>query len=104
MSTTSNGTNLIPSLNGTLIDPNACTTAICSLQYAQLDYVPTLAGNLTYLIIFGVLLLAQLVLGCLYRTWGFLVGMIGGLTLEIVGYVGRIQLHSDVFDFNYFVM
>jgi hypothetical protein len=39
-----------------------------------------------------------------YRTWGYLAGMFGGLALEIVGYVARVQLHFDVFDQNTFTI
>jgi hypothetical protein len=52
----------------------------------------------------GIILLAQLVLGVFYRTWGFLIGMVSGLILELVGYAGRIMLHSNPFDFNNFLM
>ncbi|KAF2152230.1 RTA1-domain-containing protein [Myriangium duriaei CBS 260.36] len=94
---------MIPSLNGTLVDFNACTPAICSLAWAQLQYVPTVSGGVAYAILFGLLLLAQIGLGWKHRTWGFLVGMICGLLLEVIGYVARIQLSNDVFSFNAFV-
>lgn len=38
------------------------------------------------------------------RTWGFLGGMFGGLVLEIIGYVGRIQMHSNPFTDSPFLM
>jgi hypothetical protein len=69
-----------------------------------MDYVPTLAGNAIYAVAFGLLLVAQLGLGTKYKTWGFMVGMICGLTLEVVGYAGRIMLHGNPFDFNNFIM
>jgi hypothetical protein len=53
---------------------------------------------------FAILLLAHLVLGISYRTWGFLVGMVCGLALEVVGYAARIGMHNNPFDFNTFVM
>jgi len=62
------------------------------------------AGNAIYAAIFGILLVAQLGLGIKYRTWGFMVGMACGLILEVVGYVGRIMIHNDPFDFNAFIM
>ncbi|KAK3076059.1 hypothetical protein LTS18_013938, partial [Coniosporium uncinatum] len=68
---------LLPALNGTLIGPNLCTPSICSMEYAQIDYVPILGGNLFYLIVFALLLVAQLGLGIFYKTWGFLGGMFG---------------------------
>jgi hypothetical protein len=63
-----------------------------------------LAGNAAFAAIMGVLLIAQTAFGVHFRTWGFLVGMVCGLVLEIVGYAGRIMLHHDPFDFNNFLM
>lgn len=81
-----------------------CTLETCPLSCAQVDYLPTLAGNALYAAAFGLLLIAQLGLGIKYKTWGFMVGMICGLLLEVVGYAGRIMLHNDPFDFNNFIM
>jgi hypothetical protein len=81
-----------------------CTVGICPLSCAQVKYLPTLVGNVVYAVAFGLLLLAQFALGIKYKTWGFMVGMICGLVLEIVGYAGRIMLHDNPFDFNNFIM
>ena len=85
-------------MNSTYVmDPELCTLSTCPLSLANQDYVPTLAGNTLYATIFGILLLVQLVFGIRYKTWGYLVGMIGGLLLEVLGYIGRIQMHSNPF-------
>ena len=82
-----------------------CTPALCSVKdYGQIQYIPTLAGNVLYAAIFGVLLLLQFFFGIRHRTWGFLVGMAFGLVLEVVGYVGRIMLNNDIFDKNNFIV
>jgi hypothetical protein len=91
----------LPAENGTYI---ICTLGTCPIQWANVEYVPSMAGNATYLSIFAVLLVAQLYLGIRYRTWGFLAGMVVGGLLEITGYLGRILLHSDPFNFNYFLV
>ncbi|KAH1441880.1 hypothetical protein KXV53_003763 [Aspergillus fumigatus] len=80
-----------------------CTLDTCPLSLANFNYVPNLAGNLLYLALFGTMLVANLGLGIYYRTWGYLVGMIGGLALEVIGYVGRIQLHYNPFPFSPFL-
>ncbi|RAH70547.1 RTA1 domain-containing protein [Aspergillus aculeatinus CBS 121060] len=77
-----------------------CTLEICPITEAYVYYVPSLAGNAFYLALFAVLLGAQLILAVRYRTWGYLAGLFGGLVLEIIGYIGRIQLHSNLFRFN----
>ncbi|TEA15886.1 Sphingoid long-chain base transporter RSB1 [Colletotrichum sidae] len=81
-----------------------CTVETCPLSCAQVEYLPTLPGNAVYAAAFGLLLIAQIILGIRYKTWGFMVGMICGLVLEVVGYVGRIMLHSNPFDFNNFII
>lgn len=96
----------IPGVNTS--DPNFdygdyCTLDLCPIELANFTYVPTLAGNATYLAIFAALLPFQLFFGIRYRTWGFLVGMFGGLVLEIIGYVGRVQLHFNPFPFDPFL-
>lgn len=81
-----------------------CTVDTCPLSCANVRYLPTLAGNAVYAAAFGLLLIAQLGLGIKYKTWGFMVGMICGLILEVVGYAGRIMMHGNPFDFNNFIM
>ncbi|KAF2148648.1 RTA1-domain-containing protein [Myriangium duriaei CBS 260.36] len=98
-----NGTTMVPSLNGTLISKHDCTVATCSMRYAELLYIPSKAGNAVYLVLFVFLLLAQGGLGVRYRTWGFMVGLVCGLLLEIIGYAGRLMLHNNVFSFGSFV-
>lgn len=95
---------LVPALNGTLIDIHTCTIDKCSLTYAQVDYIPSFAGNTAYLAIFGAFLVVQVALGIRYRTAGFTMGMFFGLVLEIIGYIGRKEMHNKPFDFNNFVM
>lgn len=104
MATVVNGTVMLPALNGSLIHPDLCTLAICPMDYAQIEYVPTLGGNAAYLAIFAVFLAAQGALVAKYRTWGFYVGMFCGLLLEVIGYAGRIGLHNNPFNFDMFVM
>ncbi|KID59619.1 RTA-like protein, partial [Metarhizium hybridum] len=102
--TDSSGTLLVPSLDGTIIPYFRCNVDTCSLSYAQVQYQPSESGNLAYLIIFAVLLLAQSVLGIIYRTWGFSIAMVLGLVLEVIGYVGRLQMHNDPFKMNPFLI
>ena len=88
----------------TFTDPELCTLQTCSLNQSNLDYIPTLAGNGLFTAIFGVLVLAQIFFGIRHRTCGFLVGMFSGLTLEILGYIGRIQMHFNPFTQDPFLL
>ncbi|KAJ6002604.1 RTA1-domain-containing protein [Penicillium sp. IBT 35674x] len=85
---------------GNSTDSDSCTLATCPITEAYVYYVPSLAGNAFYLALFAIFLVAQLGLGTRYKTWGFLAGLFGGLVLEIIGYLGRVQLHNNPFVFS----
>lgn len=85
-------------------NPSKCTTSTCPASFRQIAYTPSLAGNAFYLSIFCLALVAQLFLGIRYKTWGFLAGMIGGLGLEILGYLARMKLHDNPFSDSSFKM
>ena len=95
-----------PGFNSTLLnEPWLCTYATCPVSiFGQLHYIPSLAGNVFYLAVFVVALLVQIGLGIRYRTWGYLVAMVGGTGLEIVGYTARIELHINDFNNNFFII
>lgn len=94
----------VTTFNGTIIaDDELCTIETCSLKYANFEYVPNLPGNIIFLVIFGVLVVPQIFFGVKYKTWGYMAGILGGLLLEIVGYVGRVQLHYNPFKFDPFL-
>jgi hypothetical protein len=77
-----------------LADPETyCTISTCPLALAYVLYLPSLPGNVLYASLFGIFLFTQLFLGTRHRTWGFLVGMVGEIILEVMGYIGRIQMH-----------
>jgi hypothetical protein len=97
--------NLPPGLDPYLIaNPDLCTLSTCPIQLAHVLYIPSLAGNCFYLAVFGVVIIFQAAFGITKRTWGFLIAMLGGLTLEIIGYVARVQMHSNPFAKSPFLM
>ncbi|KAF2269457.1 RTA1-domain-containing protein [Lojkania enalia] len=63
-----------------------------------------LGGSAFYLSAFSALILPQLYFGIRHRTWGFLVGMICGVTLEIVAYVARIQMNEGKQKFRMYLV
>jgi len=85
---------------GNSTDSDFCTLDTCPITEAYVYYVPSLAGNAFYLALFAIFLVLQLGLGIRYKTWGFLAGLFGGLVLEIIGYLGRVQLHNNPFVFS----
>ncbi|KAK0107329.1 hypothetical protein ONS95_004023 [Cadophora gregata] len=91
--------------NQTLLEnPNLCTLDTCDLSLASFLYIPTLPGNVLFAAIFGIYLVAQIFLGIKHKTWGYMVAMVMGLLLEVIGYVGRVLLHNDPFNDNNFLM
>ncbi|MCJ1447833.1 MAG: hypothetical protein MMC23_008345 [Stictis urceolatum] len=90
--------------NGSMILAQDCNATICSLENANQLYVPKLGENVALAAIFGLLLLLHLPLGIFYRTWGFSVGAVLGLVLEVVGYIGRIMMHDNIFTQGPFII
>ena len=86
------------------IPDELCTLATCTLEQAHFRYIPTLAGNALLLAIFAFLIIPQVGLGIKYKTWGFMGAMLGGLLLEIIGYVARVQMHANPFSQDPFLM
>ncbi len=87
-----------------LMNPELCPLETCDFSMASFLYLPTIPGNAIYAAIFGIYIVAQLFLGIKHKTWGYMVAMVFGLILEVVGYVARIMLHNSPFDNNNFLM
>ena len=60
---------------------NQCTLELCSLDYASLRYIPNLGANATYLGIFVIVLIAQIVVWFRSRTHSYTFSMICGLLI-----------------------
>jgi len=91
--------------NATLAEnPNLCTLDTCDLSLSSFLYRPTIAGNAIFAGIFVICIIGQLFLGIKHKTWGYMVAMLFGLALEVVGYVARIMIHTSPFDNNNFLM
>lgn len=84
--------------------PSKCTINTCPSSFRQIQYTPNLAGNAFYLAVFCLILVAQIFFGIRHKTWGFLAGMIGGLALELLGYLARVMLHDNPFSDSWFKM
>ena len=87
-----------------LSEMDLCTLETCPMDYAFMEYVPNLGGNAFFAAWFGILFIAQLVLGIRYKTWAYTFSMCSGLLLEIIGYVGRVLLHDNPFLNGNFLM
>ena len=87
-------------------DPNKnCTLATCSIHDSYYDYLPSLGGNATFLVLFS-LSLAGFILTFILtrRAIAFTFAFVCGIALEVLGYVGRIISHHDPFNENGFLL
>lgn len=93
------------SLNATLLEnPELCTVDTCPMELASMLYIPSLWGNLLFIGVFGLCVLLQAGLGIYYKTWTYMIAMVSGIALEIIGYVARVQIHEDPFAGDPFLM
>ncbi|KAL4880672.1 parasitic phase-specific protein PSP-1 [Aspergillus karnatakaensis] len=81
-----------------------CTLDLCPLESSILQYQPSIPANSLFVAIFGLPLVVNLVQGIYYRTWGYMASLLAGCILEIAGYVCRLILHDNPFDFIGFLL
>ncbi|KAJ4404369.1 hypothetical protein N0V91_005890 [Didymella pomorum] len=76
----------------------------CTLDISVFQYLPNVPANATFLAVFAVLMVAHIAQGIRYKAWTYMGCVAAGCALELVGYVGRILLHDNPFDFNAFLI
>ncbi|KAL0937485.1 parasitic phase-specific protein psp-1 [Colletotrichum truncatum] len=81
-----------------------CTLELCPIEWSILQYRPSVPASAVFIAFFSVALIIHAVQGIRSRTWGFMGSMISGCVLEIVGYVGRLLIYDNPFDFQGFLM
>ncbi|KAL7798329.1 RTA1 domain-containing protein [Trichoderma ceciliae] len=70
-----------------------------------LTFKPLLAPNAVFVTIFTIILLIQLILTVrFWRFYGYAIGMLGGLLLELLGYVAKVQLSYSRANKNAYIM
>lgn len=70
-------------------------TPECPVSDTLYGYYPDLGANAFFAALFAVLLIAQLVIGTLTRTWTFMLAVGLGVFGEMVGYIGRLIMHKN---------
>ena len=88
-----------------------CTLALCDVKYSVFEYRPSIAANSLFFALFiisGALHLIQGFLNWRSRIWStqwfYCWAMVLGCVTEVIGYIGRILLHSNPFNFPYFLI
>lgn len=101
MATTYNPTDYIS------YGPNAnCTLAVCPLDASVLGYLPAPAASGIFIALFALSMIIHAVQGIIWRQTltSFAIPIIIGCIDEIIGYIGRVMLHSNPFDFTGFII
>ncbi|KAL2860041.1 RTA1 like protein-domain-containing protein [Aspergillus pseudodeflectus] len=81
-----------------------CTsvTPECPVSATTYAYVPNLGANAFFAALFGVCGVYHLAVGVKSRGWTFMIALALGALMEMVGYIGRILMHDNVWDSNAF--
>ena len=83
---------------------STCTLTTCDVHDSVYQYRPSLAANVIFTVIFGIVLIVSILQGIKWRSWGYLLGMTLGCITEIIGYgAGRIMLWQNPFNFTGFI-
>ncbi|KAG5764466.1 hypothetical protein H9Q72_007436 [Fusarium xylarioides] len=81
-----------------------CTLELCPLESSILRYQPNLPANAIFIGAFGLSMALHIFQGIKMKTWGFMASMMAGCILEIIGYIGRLVIHDNPFDFIGFLL
>jgi hypothetical protein len=88
-----------------IFGPNAnCTLDICPVQYSVYGYRPGLAVNASFIALFGLAGAIHIFLGIRWRTWFFMASNVVGCLSAILGYIGRVMLYYNPFNFPAFML
>jgi hypothetical protein len=83
------------------INPLSCTTVSpsCTVSTSIYGYRPSLPSTITFLTLFTLLTSLNLFLGIRFHTWAYLIAMTLASLLSTIGYIGRLFLPSNPFNF-----
>lgn len=81
-----------------------CTLALCPIEYSVYGYRPSLAANVTFLVLYVISGAIHLYLGLRWKTWFFTGCMLLGALNAVIGYIGRIMMWYNPFQFAGFMI
>lgn len=81
-----------------------CTLDLCPIEASVYSYRPSLQANIVFVALYSIAGLLHAYLGFRWRQWFFTGCIIAGCIIEIVGYVGRVLMYGNPFDFTAFLM
>ena len=91
---------------GTVVfGPSAnCTLEICPVQISVYGYRPSLAANISFIVLYALAALIHAYLGIRWKQWWFMGCMLVGAVNAIIGYVGRVMMYYNPFNFAAFIL
>lgn len=91
--------------NVILFGPHAnCTLSICPIEASLYGYQPRLSASISFIVLYGLSACIHIYLGWRWKQWFFMCSMVLGALDAIAGYVGRIILYHNPFDFTGFML
>lgn len=81
-----------------------CTLDICPVQYSVYGYRPSLAANVSFIALNALAALIHMYLGFRWKQWWFMGCMLVGAVNAIIGYVGRVMMYYNPFNFSAFML
>jgi hypothetical protein len=76
----------------------------CPVSRSLYGYYPSLPANAFFLALFAIFMVINAIIGTWKRTWTYLIAMFFGCLAQVIGYAGRIMMHSNPFNMNGFEM
>jgi hypothetical protein len=81
-----------------------CTLDICPVQLSVYGYRPSLAANISFIVLYALAALIHAYLGVRWKQWWFMSCMLVGAVNAIIGYVGRVMMYYNPFNFAAFIL
>jgi hypothetical protein len=81
-----------------------CTVDACPIEWSVYGYRPSLADSAAMIALYTICMIAQVIFGWRYKTWGYMSAMLLGCISEIMGYIGRIMMWQDPWGDTGFIM
>ena len=81
-----------------------CTLSVCPVEASVYGYRASLPLSATLIALYALCMVAQIVLGYMYKSWGFMAAMVLGCLTEILGYVGRMMMWNNPWEDSGFIM
>lgn len=84
-----------------MINPLECTavTPACPIEASIYGYRPSIPATVFFLTFFAICFILNLLFGIRLHTWTYLIAMTLASLLETIGYIGRLFLYRNPFNF-----